>query len=102
MLELEDENDDDDDDEDEDIEEDEPEGANDPRVTAARIARLLQGRVPFRNMIFRLSNGNGGFVELGGLPRRQRRLPNQDTNVDPVPSYIGQELMKSGNFGAVG
>lgn len=89
-------------DDDDDIEEDEPEDPNDPRVAAARIARLLQGRVPFRNMIFRLSNGNGGFVELGGLPRRQRRLPNQDTDVDPVPSYIGQELMKSGNFGAVG
>lgn len=98
MLELEDE--DDSDDEDEDIEEDEPEGVNDTRIAAARIARLLQGRVPFRNMIFRLSNGNGGFVELGGPTRRRRRLPTQDA--DPIPSLAGQELMRSGDFGAVG
>lgn len=99
MLELEDE--DDDDDEDEDIEEDESEGVNNTRITAARIARLLQGRVPFRNMIFRLSNGNGGFIELGGPHQRRRRPPTQDVDVDPIPSVTGQELMRSGDFGAV-
>lgn len=51
-------------------------------------------------MIFRISNRNGGFVELGGL-RRRRRLPTQDPDVDPVPSPVGQELMRSGDFGAV-
>lgn len=73
----------------------------DSQVRAAHIARLLQGRIPFRNMIFRLGNGGGRFVELGGL-RRRRRLTTQNGDVDPVPSPAGQELMRSGDFGAVG
>lgn len=107
LEEDEDENDDEDEDvgedvegdEDEDEDEDEPEDDNSP---AARIARLLQGRLPFRNMIFRLSNGSGGFVELGGLPQRRQRPPARDANIDLAPSRLGQELMRSGDFGAVG
>lgn len=99
MLELEEDEDDDDDDEDEDIGEDEgePGDESEHRAVAAQIARLLQGRGPFRNMIFRIGSRNVGLGELGG-PRQRGRLPEQS---DLVPSLVGQELMRSGDFGAV-
>jgi hypothetical protein len=82
---------------DDDIDEDH-EDEDSPQIVAARIALLVQGRISLRNRIFRVGNYNGGFVELG--PRR--RLPTQGADVDPVPSPVGQELMGSGDFGAVG
>lgn len=83
--------DDDDDDDDDEI---------DTRARAVQIARLLQGRIQFnRNMIFRLSSGNSAFVEIDRYPRRP---PPHYSEIDPVPSAIGQELMRSGDFGSVG
>lgn len=73
----------------------------DTRARAVQIARLLQGRIPFNgNLIFRLSSGNSAFVEIDRYPRR--RPPPQYSEFDPVPSAIGQELMRSGDFGSVG
>ncbi|KAH0607706.1 uncharacterized protein H6S33_002740 [Morchella sextelata] len=70
----------------------------DTRARAVQIARLLQGRIQFnRNMIFRLSSGNSAFVEIDRYPRRP---PPHYSEIDPVPSAIGQELMRSGDFGS--